>query len=161
MNNNVSYSPDKASLGPLLKSNNHESNRHENSKREDKKVMEARVAKLESDVEHIKNALSDIKVDLRSATADVASINTKLVLLTEKLDNIGSSMTKSVDEEKINHKFEILQKELEATQAKIEGKLGSVQLKTVLWIVVLVLGLPSLFFTVYRILLSVSPDIFR
>ncbi|PHM60616.1 hypothetical protein Xsto_03815 [Xenorhabdus stockiae] len=54
--------------------------------------MEARVAKLESDVEHIKATMSDMKSDLKTITSDVGIVKTDVALILQKMDNISSSV---------------------------------------------------------------------
>lgn len=49
--------------------------------------MESRVAKLESDVEHIKTSIIDIKNDMRIVTSDIGSLKTEAALIAQKMDN--------------------------------------------------------------------------
>ncbi|MCG3462715.1 hypothetical protein L7G72_12780 [Xenorhabdus bovienii] len=43
--------------------------------------MESRVAKLESDVEHIKTTMNDMKSDLKTVTGDVGAIKTEIAII--------------------------------------------------------------------------------
>ena len=49
--------------------------------------MESRVAKLESDVEHIKTSIIDIKNDMRIVTSDIGSLKTEAALIAQKMDS--------------------------------------------------------------------------
>ncbi|PHM23694.1 hypothetical protein [Xenorhabdus ehlersii] len=43
--------------------------------------MEARVAKLESDIAHIKTTMNDMKSDLKTVTGDVSAMKTKIAVI--------------------------------------------------------------------------------
>ncbi|WP_340617462.1 hypothetical protein [Xenorhabdus entomophaga] len=43
--------------------------------------MEARVAKLESDIAYIKTTMNDMKSDLKTVTGDVSAMNTKIAVI--------------------------------------------------------------------------------
>lgn len=53
-------------------------------------MLEARVARLEADVEHIKNDIGDLKQTLRSTSADVGSLRVDVARLTERVDHLPS-----------------------------------------------------------------------
>ncbi|MDE9536556.1 hypothetical protein [Xenorhabdus bovienii] len=59
--------------------------------------MESRVAKLESDVEHIKTTMNDMKFDLKTVTGDVGIMKTDVALILQKIDNLSSSVEKKAN----------------------------------------------------------------
>ncbi|OTA16539.1 hypothetical protein Xbed_03466 [Xenorhabdus beddingii] len=54
--------------------------------------MESRVARLESDVEHIKTTMNDMKSDLKSVTNDVGVMKTDVALILQKMDSLSSTV---------------------------------------------------------------------
>jgi outer membrane murein-binding lipoprotein Lpp len=73
--------------------------------------MEARIARLESDVGHLRTDVADIKVDVRSLRDKMDGMNTKL---SERIDNLGASLNAKIDgvnnslRADLNAKFDIL-----------------------------------------------------
>jgi hypothetical protein len=53
-------------------------------------AMEARVARLEVDVEHIKRDIGDIKSDIRSLSVQTTELRTTLATLTERVAHLPS-----------------------------------------------------------------------
>lgn len=53
--------------------------------------MEARIARLESDVEHVKGAVAEIRSDLRDTKADIGAIKTDLAIIKERLSHIPTT----------------------------------------------------------------------
>ncbi|WP_448511642.1 hypothetical protein [Photorhabdus laumondii] len=116
-------------------------------------MLEARVARLESDVEHIKASMSDMKADLKSVTGDVSSMKTDAAVIMQKLDGISSVLSKVPTDDKLNVKFEMIntkisevKSEVTLQEAKTESKIKDARLHIILWI----LGLPSLAFALYH-----------
>ncbi|MDE9570980.1 hypothetical protein [Xenorhabdus bovienii] len=60
--------------------------------------MESRVAKLESDVEHIKTTMNDMKFDLKTVTGDVGIMKTDVALILQKIDSLSSSVEKKAND---------------------------------------------------------------
>lgn len=57
--------------------------------------MEARVAKLESDVEHIASDITDIKINLRKMSSDVSDLKTELALTKRDTSDIKTNIDAS------------------------------------------------------------------
>lgn len=59
--------------------------------------MEARIARLESDVEHIRSDMADVKVDLRALRdkTDAMYVN-----LTDRIDGVHTDLTGRIDDVK-------------------------------------------------------------
>lgn len=57
-------------------------------------MLEARVAKLEADVENIKINLSEAKVDIRELTKNSSSIRTDVSVILQKMTEIDTALAK-------------------------------------------------------------------
>ncbi|OTA15243.1 hypothetical protein Xbed_03612 [Xenorhabdus beddingii] len=115
--------------------------------------MESRVARLESDVEHIKTTMNDMKSDLKTVTNDVGTLKTDVAVIMQKLDGISNALSKVPTDDKLNVKFEAIstkisevKSEVMLQEVKTENKIKDARLQIILWI----LGLPSLAFVLYR-----------
>ncbi|MEY0016023.1 hypothetical protein AB7W42_14850 [Providencia rettgeri] len=148
--------------------------------------MESRVARLEASVENIQSNMSDAKSDIRVLTSDVSDIKTTLAVLVQKIDGVTNSISdiktsiaevkgsvsslptsevinelsdkisKRPNEDKINTKFVEVNSKIELAAEKAETKIKDVRLQIILWVVGLVLGLPSVIFGVYRLYQAIS-----
>lgn len=59
-------------------------------------MLEARVAKLESDVEYIKRDLSEVRSDVRELKHDISSLKTDMALVKQQMSDIAQKLvTKS------------------------------------------------------------------
>ncbi|MDC9615849.1 hypothetical protein PSI19_18640 [Xenorhabdus khoisanae] len=89
-------------------------------------MLEARVAKLESDVEHIKNTMNDMKFDLKSVTGDVGTMKTDVALILQKIDNISSS----VESKATNTDVALILQKMDSLSSSVDKKANSDQVDT-------------------------------
>lgn len=145
-------------------------------------MLEARVAKLESDVEHIKATMSDVKADLKSVISDVGTMKTDVAVIMQKLDVINNTLSKKPSEEQLNARLIKSENRFDAKFTEAEGKFdvrfaeienkfdnaisriaSSIEKSSLsfdgklkgmqLSIILWILGLPSLAFALYRVYL--------
>ncbi|KLU14039.1 MULTISPECIES: hypothetical protein [Xenorhabdus] len=112
--------------------------------------MDARIDKLEKRADSIESTLSrlnetmlklDSKIDLQTAKLESA-----IALQSSKLE-VGMALQSSKLESMISLQGAELKASIENQKTEFDGKLKDMRLSIILWI----LGLPSLFFAIYKI----------
>ncbi|CDG87258.1 hypothetical protein [Xenorhabdus bovienii] len=89
--------------------------------------MESRVAKLESDVEHIKTTMNDMKSDLKAVTSYVGTIKTDVALILQKMGDISSSIEKKANSDQVAEIDSKVSKR--PTEEQVELKVSKVETK--------------------------------
>ncbi len=89
----------KISFFPNSKANlesaddNHHNDEHGGGNGGGGSMLEARVAKLEADIEYIKRDIADIKIEQRTITANTSTSSSDIKVVLQKLVDIDTSLT--------------------------------------------------------------------
>ena len=111
----------------------------------DETPVEARIAKLESDVGYVKDVLDDIKLNVKAANDSIAALQVDVGGIKATLPHLATKADLKETEGSLNAR-------INSVEGSLSAKLNAMETKILRWIIGTVIGMSTLAFSVAKFL---------